>query len=179
MASSSSSTSQSSQSSSSADCACVSTDTSDATSGSDAVGCCSSDSVPSLLSRLRSPTQSDIMRKRKIRVNQPPHTGERRKKPACSTDPKNVSVSQRVNEFSSEMLTNSGGKLFCSACREELSLKLSIVKKHVESAKHSRHKHQQVEKRSKESDLPRLFESMNSKFTLLVKLFQNSTSCGE
>ena len=55
------------------------------------------------------------------------------------------------------MLTNSGGKLFCSACREELSLKLSIIKKHVESAKHSRHKLQQMEKRSKESDIAQAF----------------------
>ena len=115
--------------------------------------------VPSLLSRLRAPSQSEIMRKRKIRVNQPLHTGGRKKKPACSTDPKSVSVVQRVNEFPGEMLTNSAGKLFCSACREELSLKLSIVKNHVESAKHSRHKCklQQKEKRGRENDIAQAF----------------------
>jgi len=59
------------------------------------------------------------------------------KKPGCSTDPKSVSVMQRVNKFPGEMLTNSAGKLFCSVCGEELSLKLSIINSHVESAKHA------------------------------------------
>ena len=63
---------------------------------------------------------------------------------------------QRVNEFPGEMLTNSAGNLFCSACREELSLKLSIVKNHVESAKHSRHKLQLKEKRSGKRHSPSL-----------------------
>ena len=116
----------------------------------------SSDAVPSLLSRLWAPSQSEIMRKRKVRVN-PPHTGARKKKPACSTDPKGVSVVQKVNEFSGEMLINSAGKLFCSACREELSLKLSIVKNHVESAKHSRHKRQLEENKGREQDIAQAF----------------------
>ena len=101
-----------------------------------------SSAVPSLLSKLRTPPQSELMRKRKIRVNPPPHTGAKKKKPSCSTDPKSVSVTQRVNEFPGEMLTNSAGKLFYSVCREELSLKLSIMKSHVESAKHARNKQQ-------------------------------------
>ena len=42
------------------------------------------------------------------------------------------------------MWTVSSGKLFCSACREELSLKLSIVKKHVQSSKHTKQKEQPV-----------------------------------
>ena len=128
----------------------------DTASCSDA-GSSSSDAVPSLLSRLRAPSQSEIMRKRKVRVNNPPHTGGRKKKPACSTDPKSVSVVQRVNKFPGEMLTNSAGKLFCSACREELSLKLSIVKNHVESTKHSRHKLQLKEKGGRESDIAQAF----------------------
>ena len=107
----------------------------------------SSSDVPSLLGRLRAASQSVLMRKRKVRVNLLlPHTGARRKKPACLTDPKGVSVLQRVNKFSGEMLINSAEKLFCSACREELSLKLSIVKNHVDSAKHSRHKQKLKEK---------------------------------
>ena len=98
------------------------------------------------------------MRKRKVRVNLlPPHTGARRKKPACLTDPKGVSVLQRVNEFSGEMLINSACKLFCSACREELSLNLSIVKNHVDSAKHSRHKQKLKETNSREQDIAHAF----------------------
>ena len=120
-------------------------DTSDASEAgsSSSVSVSSSDVVPSLFNRLRAPSQSELMRKRNVRVNRvnrPPHTGVRKTKPACSTDPKSMSVVQRVREFSGEMLIDSTGKLFCSACREELSLKHSIVKNHVESAKHSKHK---------------------------------------
>ena len=115
----------------------------------------SSDVVPSLLNCLRAPSQSKLMRKQKVRVNRPPHTAARKKKPACSTDPKSVSV---VRELSGEMLIDSAGKLFCSACREEISLKLSIVKNHVESAKHSRHKTLVKEKRSREQDIAQAFQ---------------------
>ena len=65
---------------------------------------------------------------------------------------------QRVNEFSGEMLINSAGKVFCSACREELSLNLSIVKNHVDSAKHSRHKQKLKEKNSREQDIAQAFQ---------------------
>ena len=58
------------------------------------------------------------MHKLNVRVNAPPHTDAREKKPFCCTDPKGVSVVQRAKEFST-------GKLFCSVCREELPLKLS------------------------------------------------------
>ena len=116
-------------------------------------------SPTSLLSQLRAPTQSDLMRKRKVRTNEPPHTGARKKKPTCSTDPKGVSAVQRAKEFSGEMITVSAGNLFCSACREELSLKLSIIKGHVQSAKHSQRKKQLAEKRSREHDVSQAFKS--------------------
>lgn len=88
----------------------------------------SSDAVvalPSLFRCFRAPSQSTIMRKRRIQVN-----SCARKKAVCLMNPKGVSVVQRVNEFLDEILINSQtvGKLFCSACWEELSLKLSIVK---------------------------------------------------
>ena len=35
------------------------------------------------------------------------------------------------NGLKDEMIVVSSGKLFCSVCREELSLKLSIIKNHV------------------------------------------------
>ena len=43
-------------------------------------------------------------------------------------DLKGASVAQRVKEFSGEMITVSAGKLFSSACQEELSLKLNTMK---------------------------------------------------
>ena len=113
----------------------------------------------SLLSQLRASTQSDLMQKRKVRTNEPPHTGARKKKPTCSTNPKGVSAVQRAKEFSSEMITVSAGNLFCFACREELSLKLRIIKGHVQSAKHSQRKKQLAEKRSREHDISQAFKS--------------------
>lgn len=81
----------------------------------------------SLLKQLRAPIASDVTWKHKVRVNALPHTGARKKKPACQMDPKGVSVIQRVREVSNEMATISSGKLFCFICHEELSLKLSVV----------------------------------------------------
>ena len=127
----------------------MATNTSSPVNDSPAPGSSSQSTVSSpasLLSRLRAPTQSELMRKRKVRVNAPPHTGERKRKPTCSTDPKGVSAAQRAKEFAGEMITVSTGKLFCSACREELSLKHSIIKGHVQSAKHAQHKKQLAEK---------------------------------
>ena len=65
----------------------------------------------SLLSILRAPTQSNLMRKWKVRTNELPHTGTQ-KKPPCSTDPKRGSAAQRAREFSGEIITFSAGKLF-------------------------------------------------------------------
>ena len=113
-----------------------------------------SSSVPTILNQLRAPTSSEIMRKRKVRVNNPPHTGARtKKKPACSTDPKTVSASERAREFKHEMIVVSGGKLFCSVCREELSLKLSIIKNHCQSAKHADSKKKAASGKSRELDI--------------------------
>ena len=55
--------------------------------------------------------------------------------------------------------TISAGKLFCSICREELFLKLSIIKGHVQSAKHAQHKKRLTEKRSRECDIAQAFKS--------------------
>ena len=41
---------------------------------SSSVSVSTSDVVPSLLNRLRTPLQSELMRKQKVRVNRPPHT---------------------------------------------------------------------------------------------------------
>lgn len=51
--------------------------------------------APSFLSKFQAPTHSELIRKWKVRVNPPPHTGAR-KKPAYLINPKGVSVAQRV-----------------------------------------------------------------------------------
>ena len=88
----------------------------------------------SLLDRLRSPTSSELARKRKVDRNPP--KGKRRSRGLGLSDPKSITPQQRVNAFKGEYLTVSNNKLFCSACREELSVKCSVVRMHLNSTKH-------------------------------------------
>ena len=53
------------------------------------------------------------------------------------TNPKTVSPATHVKEFMGDCLEVRHGKLFCVACREEVSLKRSTVKNHI----YSGHKH--------------------------------------
>ena len=78
-------------------------------------------SVVSLLDEV--PKLSELNRKRKS------NSGGKRRKTSSSTssEPKGVTPQQRVREFSGEHLTVFRGKLFCNACREEVSLKSSSV----------------------------------------------------
>ena len=80
-------------------------------------------SVLSLLDKLRSPVPSELARKRKVSTN-PPLIGQKRLKggSACTVF-KSVSPQDRVREFADDSLCVSAGKLFCRACREELSVK--------------------------------------------------------
>lgn len=52
-----------------------------------------------------------------------------------------------MKEFDEESLSVSHGHLFCSTCREEISLKRSIVKNHILSQKHHKGKEQAKSKR--------------------------------
>ena len=47
-----------------------------------------------------------------------------------------MTLKQRVSEFCNEKVVVSNGKLFWLACREELSLKKSVISYHVKSKKH-------------------------------------------
>ena len=109
-------------------------------------------SPQSLLSWLWTPIASEITQKRKLGVNAPPHTGAR-KKLACASDPKGVSIAERARDFSDDMVTVLCGKVFCSVCREELSLKRSIIKNHVRSVKHAQWKKQVASNKSRDISL--------------------------
>ena len=78
--------------------------------------------VPSLLSRLRQVPLAIINRKIKVAQNLP---SERKchKARSRSNDPKRVTPEQRVKELFDEKLVVSAGKLFCTACKEEVALK--------------------------------------------------------
>ena len=60
---------------------------------------------------------------------------------------------QRVHEFSDEQLTVSAGKLFCRACREEVSTKLSVLKTHLKTKKHADGTKRRHAKEARERDI--------------------------
>ena len=107
-----------------------------------------SDTVPSLLQRLRSPIPSALSRKRSMKTNPP--TGSKRGKGRCVADPKSVSVSDRVKAYPGENFISSNNKLFCPACREEIALKKSVIELHIASQKHKRSKVRVVQKERQE-----------------------------
>ena len=111
-----------------------------------------SSSVP-LLDRLRSPGPSELSRKRKIRKNTPPVGKRQSKGRRSNAGPKSVMPSQRVAEFQGDMLTVSGGRLFCNACREELSTKWSVIVSHIKSEKHANGKAKLTKKCVHEKDI--------------------------
>ena len=74
----------------------------------------------SLLDRLRSPTPSDLARKRRIPCNPP--KGTKKGKGTVASEPQNVSPHDRVKQFPDDHLSVVCGKLFCTACRENPSL---------------------------------------------------------
>ena len=102
----------------------------------------------SLLQRLRAPKPSVLARKRIIKTNPP--VGKKRGKGRCEADPKNVTVSDRLKEYSEETFVSSCGRHFCSSCREVVSLKKSVIEHHIVSQKHNRGKERQ--KRAKMHD---------------------------
>ena len=112
----------------------------------------SSATTSSILDRLRAPLASDLARKRKVKANPPLgkrkcHTGR------SGSDPKTVSPSERVKKYPNESLVVSAGKLFCSGCREEMSLKSSVITNHIRSAKHEVGKERLQQKEAREADI--------------------------
>ena len=115
----------------------------------------------SLLSRLRSPTASELSRPWKVHKNPPPK-GKRRSKgrgSSNSSDP-DIPPSKRVSEFPNELLTVSAGKLFCKACRE-LSVKKSTIEDHVGCEKHIDSKQKFHQKEAREKDIAEALQVHN------------------
>ena len=54
-----------------------------------------------------------------------------------NSDPKNMSLRDRIEEFPGENLCLRGGKLCCNGCKEILSSKKRILKNHLASKKHA------------------------------------------
>ena len=113
---------------------------------------CEDSTVPSLLSRLKQEPVSSLNRKRKVAQNLP-HDGKQRKPPCCLSVPKRVTPAQRLREFPNQKLVVSAGKLFCTACKEEVALKKSIIELHIKSDKHTRGKEKLACKEKREHDI--------------------------
>jgi hypothetical protein len=108
--------------------------------------------VINLLDRLCQAPMAAVNRKRKVAQNLR-HDGKRNKALRCMSEPKTISVYQRVQEFSDECFVVSANKLFCTACREEVSIKKSVITLHIKSGKHSRGKVQPQNKSQREQDI--------------------------
>ena len=109
--------------------------------------------VATLLSRLKRPTPSDLARKRKQQTNCPP-VGRKISKGLAGNDPKSVSGAERVKAFPSEPFSvSSSNKLFCKACREQLSLKKSTIELHIKSVKHIKGKERLLLKEKHQLDI--------------------------
>lgn len=96
--------------------------------------------VVSVLDRLKAPTLSDPARKRKVQSNPPVGMKRSNKGSNSAFVPKSITPYDRVKEHPREPLTMRTGKLFCSACREQLSVKSQVLKLHLKSAKHQKGK---------------------------------------
>ena len=58
-----------------------------------------------------------------------------------------------MHRFNDEQLTVSRGKLFCTACREQLSLKKNVIASHMQSMRHKAGKYRLASKEEKERDI--------------------------
>lgn len=73
-----------------------------------------------------------------------------------------------MKEFPDEHLSVSASKLFCQACREEISTKLSVLKSHVKSKKHAAAIAKMKKSEARERDIAQS-----------LKLHDSSHPCGE
>ena len=108
--------------------------------------------VVSLLDKLKSPNSSLLGRNRKTLSNPPP-IGKKRSTGIRGRNDPGVHPSKRVHEYPGEHLKVSGGKLFCEACREILSVKSSTLANHMKSAKHLDGKKKIKEKESQQQSI--------------------------
>ena len=108
--------------------------------------------VPSLLSCLKQAPLACTNRKRKVAQNLPTER-KRYKLPSSSNDPKRITPVQRLSEFPDQKLVVSRGRLFCTACCEEVALKKSTIELHVKSEKHKKGKMKLATKEKREQDI--------------------------
>ena len=73
---------------------------------------------------------------------------------SVASNPKNVSPLDRVKAYSSEHFSVSyNKKLFCSACREEVAVKKSVIECHIVSQKHKKGKERLASRERQEFEI--------------------------
>ena len=112
---------------------------------------------------LRCPKSSDIARKRSVDRN-PPNGKKRsrRSRGDGASEPKLVNPHDRVKEFPNQSLTVSNKKLFCLACREELSLKRSVLHGHLQSSKHKSGEERLAGKKKRDTDIAEALQASDA-----------------
>ena len=114
----------------------------------------------SILNSLRSPRLSDLSKKISICCNFP--KGKKRSCNRSKSDPKSVTAAQHVKEHPYEyLIVSCNGNLFCRACREELSLKSSVLMRHVQSTKHGEGKEKLNKRSSSEVEIATALQAHN------------------
>ena len=127
--------------------------------------------MSSLLSVLRTPRLSDLRRKRKVQANSGGKYKKARPSSSVNSGPKGIKPQDQLKKFPNEQLSVSAGKLFCKACREELSLKGSSLSNHMESQKHKDGKRRLQKKEAGEQDIAKQLVTYNKKTHLVHTIF--------
>ena len=85
---------------------------------------------------------------------------------SSSSEPKGITLQQRVKQFPNENLVVSCKKLFCEACKEEVSLKCSSVRNHIKSDKHKSSREKLACKEAQEKDIATSLRKYNEEVHL-------------
>jgi hypothetical protein len=119
--------------------------------------------VVSLLNMLKAPKASDRARKRKVPSNPPVGMKQSKKGRNSAFAPKSITPYDRVKEHPGEPLTVTTGTLFCSACREQLSVKSQVIKLHIKSVKHQKGKERLKTNEKQQMDISKALQAYSSK----------------
>ena len=122
--------------------------------------------VTSLLDRLKAPQPSQLARKRKLTVNPRPPVGVKKGKGRVSSAPTSVSPADRVRGYPDENLAVSNKALYCLGCREEVSVKKSVLELHIKSQKHLNGKKRLELKGKREADIAMALRKYDSEHHL-------------
>ena len=134
----------------------------------------SSSTAKTFLSSLRQPAPSKLARIRKVQCNPP--IGKKRSAAGRSAyAPTTVQTFDRVKQYPDEHFIVSAKKLFCTACREEISTKKSVINLHIKSTKHASGKKKFQQQNSTELTIAEALKSYDSSHHTVGESLPDST----